>query len=178
MFTPIIPANTTNVFSLGTMPLGNTSFGYTGNDEWGPNLDRYGNVIGAGRGASGPIIDIIPADRDIRPNSNRIGGAVKNKAKDLANDALDKGKEALNGAIRGAAKMVPGGEIALGVTDALGVTSECGWLCQLQEWIKETGIFQRLAIAILAFVFIAVALSMLGRNATPFGNIAKIVKGN
>lgn len=172
MFNPIIPNNNANVFGLGSMPL-QSGFGYS---EW-TNVDRYGNTIGSGRGSSGPLIDIIPADRDIRPNSNRIENTVKNTARDLGNQALEKGKEALNGAIRGAAKAIPGGEVVLGITDGVGVTSKCGWICQLQEWIKETGIFQRLAIAILAFVFIAVALSMLGRNATPFGNIAKIVKG-
>lgn len=161
---PLYPINTNNVFGLG---VANFSGG-----TW-TNVDRAGNVIGSTiGGGSGPVIDIIPASRDIRPNS---GGS--STARRVANEALDRGKEALNNAARGLAKTIPGGEAVIGVADGLGITSECGWICQLQNWIKETGIFQRIAIAILAFVFIGVALSMFGRNANPLSNIAKLAKG-
>lgn len=165
------------MFNSNFMPFTNSSANVFGlqvasmsdGNRWGDFVDVRGNVVGK----SNYVIDIISADRDIRAD-NRTSDKVKNKAKELGNEALERGREAANAAARAAANaFIPGGAA---VTDAIGITGECNWLCQLQEWIKETGIFQRLAIAILAFVFIATALAMLGRSGI-VGNVASVVKG-
>lgn len=57
--------------------------------------------------------------------------------------------------------VIPGSGVVL---DALGVTSDCNWLCQLKNWIAESGFFQRLALAILAFIIIAGAVFMMRSN--------------
>jgi hypothetical protein len=145
------------------------------------NVDIRGNTIGAPIGSGGPIIDIIPANRDIRPST---GSKLKRKAldgaRDLGESALDKGKAALKQGIDTALKSNPAtAPFAIGA-DALGVNPFGGggksWIEQLQDWIKESGIFQRLALAIMAFVFIAVALSMFGRQ-NLVGTLTNVVKG-
>lgn len=68
---------------------------------------------------------------------------------------LDKGTGAAIAA--GANVILPGSGAVL---DGLGLTSDCGWLCQLQKWIKDSGFFQRLALAILAFIIIAAGFAL------------------
>lgn len=48
-----------------------------------------------------------------------------------------------------------------GITDGLGITGSCDWFCQFQNWIKNSGFFQRLALAILALIILAAALFSL-----------------
>ena len=57
--------------------------------------------------------------------------------------------------------IVPGSGVVL---DGLGLTGDCNWLCQLQNWIKDSGFFQRLALAILAFIVLAGAFYMMKSN--------------
>lgn len=45
--------------------------------------------------------------------------------------------------------ILPGSGVVL---DGLGITDGCGWLCQFQDWIKSTGFFTRLALAVLALI--------------------------
>lgn len=54
--------------------------------------------------------------------------------------------------------VIPGSGVVL---DGLGITGDCGWICQLQNWIKESGFFQRLALAVLAFIILAGAFYMM-----------------
>jgi len=52
--------------------------------------------------------------------------------------------------------------------DALGLNpfgDSCGIICQLKEWIKKTGIFQRIALAILAFIMLLAAFYLMKDNA-------------
>lgn len=141
------------------------------------NVDVRGNVIGQTIGSGGPVIDIIGADRDIRPNNGtgkKIKRAVIDEAKEQGNKALDAGKKALkDGAIAVLASNPATAPLAIGASVMGGGES---WIEQLQNWIKESGIFQRLALAIMAFVFIAVALSMFGRQSLA-GNLASVIKG-
>lgn len=68
---------------------------------------------------------------------------------------LDKGVGAAIAA--GANAVVPGSGAVL---DGLGITSDCGWICQLQDWIKSSGFFKRLALALLAFIIIAAGFAL------------------
>lgn len=146
------------------------------------NVDRQGNVIGAPKPAgSGPFVDIIGAARDIRPGDKplkKIGNAAVSQGEKLLKDAgsrlKDEGKKAIDAALKSNPVTAP---FAIGA-DAVGLNpfGAGGWIEQLQNWIKESGIFQRFALAFLAFIFIAVALSMFGRN-TIAGNLAQVVKG-
>jgi hypothetical protein len=76
--------------------------------------------------------------------------------------ALGKAAASLFGgdtAVLAANAVLPGSGTVL---SAFGVGSEgCGWLCQFQNWIKESGFFQRLALAFLAFIIIAAAFYMM-----------------
>lgn len=47
------------------------------------------------------------------------------------------------------------------ILEATGIIGDCDLLCQFQKWIKESGFFQRLALAILAFIIIAGALYLI-----------------
>jgi len=137
-------------------------------DGW-VNVDIKGNVIGDPKGSGGPFVDIIGADIDIRP-----GQKAKKKASDIKDKALDIGKKALDKALKSNPVTAP----LAGAADAAGLNPFGGdsLLKQLQDWIKDSGIFQRLALAILAFVFIGVALAMFGRQSV-LPNVASIVKG-
>lgn len=105
---------------------------------------------------------------------NSTGNHLHYEIRDAANKIinpeklLEKGKkllgESLNNAIRAAANSNPVTGAALGVTDAIGLTGECNLLCQFQNWIKDSGFFTRLALAILAFVILAVAIGLLGKG--------------
>lgn len=86
---------------------------------------------------------------------------------DYAKKVLDNAKKFLGGGDTG--KLVEMGANAIlpgsgAVLDGLGLTSDCGWICQLQNWIKDSGFFQRIGLAILAFIIIAAAFYLMNRT--------------
>jgi hypothetical protein len=60
-------------------------------------------------------------------------------------------------------------------TDAFGITGDCNMFCQFKNWIMDSGFFQRLALAVLAFIVIAGAFYMM-KSAT-FQAAFKRMKG-
>lgn len=60
------------------------------------------------------------------------------------------------------------------VTDALGITGSCNWVCQLQNWIADSGFFKRLALAVLAFIVLFAAFALMkGESIVPNINLGK-----
>jgi hypothetical protein len=59
------------------------------------------------------------------------------------------------------------------VTDGLGLTGECDWFCQFKEWILDSGFFQRLALALLAFIVLFGAFTLLAKNEGFIPGLAK-----
>lgn len=93
--------------------------------------------------------------------------SVLNKAKKYVTDAggglLDKAGKFLSGDTgklveEGANMIVPGSGAVL---EGLGITGSCDWFCQFKNWIVDSGFFKRLAIALLAFIFILAAFYMM-----------------
>lgn len=130
---------------------------YNSGNVW-TNVNKQGDIISgvANAGGSGPLIDIAPADRDLRPSN---GG--KSTVSKVGGELLDRGRDAVLGALKSNPATAP---FAIGA-DALGLGGGCGLLCQFQKWIAESGFFQRLALGVMALIFIAVALTILGRGA-------------
>jgi len=58
-----------------------------------------------------------------------------------------------------------GSEAVFAVTDTLGITGEQSWLDQLKAWIKESGFFQRIALALFAFILLFAAFYLFKGNA-------------
>lgn len=94
----------------------------------------------------------------------RTGAA--NAALATGKSLLGKGWDALQNGARGYAHSIPGGDALFGITDGLGLTGECGWICQLQNWIKDSGFFQRLALAVLAFIVLFAAFYLMKGNSS------------
>lgn len=129
--------------------------------------------VGSTGNSTGPHLHLETRDasgRLLNP-ANVLRGA-RNEGERL----LRSGGDALKSAASGAIRSIPvvGGAIA-GATDAIGLTGDCDILCQLRRWIEDTGFFQRIAIALLALVFIAAALTMLGRPQA-FAPVTKVAK--
>lgn len=62
------------------------------------------------------------------------------------------------------------------VTDGLGITGQCDWFCQFKNWITDSGFFQRLALAVLAFVILFAAFALMkGENLVT--TVSKATKG-
>jgi len=79
---------------------------------------------------------------------------VKNKALELAGRA---GLAAATGGASEAVMAVTGGIPGLGGSDG-------SWIDQIKEWFKSSGFFQRLALAVIAVVFLMAAFSLLARG--------------
>lgn len=65
------------------------------------------------------------------------------------------------------ASSIPGGTVALEAAGALGIgpgASDCGIICQIKNWFKESGFFARLALSVVAIVFLMAAFSLLARG--------------
>jgi hypothetical protein len=93
------------------------------------------------------------------------GFAYAKKVLGKAQGYLNTGKHLLGldkGGVGAALNMaVPG----LGsVTDGLGITGSCDWFCQFKQWILDSGFFKRLALAILAFIVLAAAFALIGKQ--------------
>lgn len=102
--------------------------------------------------------------------------AVRDKAgkflADKTKEVLEKAKQAGRNAVKGIGNaIVPGaGSAAVAVTDAFGLTSECGLICQIKKWFEETQFFQRFGIVVLAIVLIFAAFYLFGT-----GQVQKMV---
>ena len=126
--------------------------------------------------------------------ANRIGKAAKAVGQTLSNplqsDGLGLGRAALTSVFgdkvgntladvnqkAGQAMIAatdPFVSLGGGITDGLGITGSCSWLCQLEQWISKSGFFQRLALAVFALIMIAVGLSMLKSVQGTVVNVAK-----
>jgi hypothetical protein len=102
---------------------------------------------------------------ETRKNGKSIDpSGLLNKAKKIIGGKI--GDVVNNDALRKAASAYTGGvsDVAFGVTDGIGLTGECGWLCQFQNWIKESGFFQRLALAVFAFILLFAAFYLMKTN--------------
>lgn len=85
---------------------------------------------------------------------------------------LDQAKTTLKGAIGNAlgtglkagASAIPGGSLIVGAVEGAGLLDGCGPICQVQNWIKDSGFFQRLALAIFAFILLIGAVYMMKGN--------------
>ncbi len=142
--------------------------------EFGHLLDYQ---VGKGRIAAGEQIGRVGSTGNSTGNHLHFG--VKNAIGKYINptgilaDAkglLDKGANLLGiggnaGDILGGVSNVilPGSGAILGAVGLGG--DSCGIICQIQNWIKESGFFQRLALAILAFIVLASAFYMMKSGA-------------
>lgn len=98
------------------------------------------------------------------------GGGILNPSGFLktAKKLTDKAKSLLNSdSARLGAAVVTGGasEGVFAVTDGLGITGDESWLDQLRNWIADSGFFQRIALALLAFIFLFAAFYLFKGNA-------------
>lgn len=92
----------------------------------------------------------------------------------VLNGALRQGKDALIGAASNllgsdalsqvANVFLPGSGFALDAFDLAGDGCGVNPICHLRKWIEESGFFQRLALAILAFIVIAGSVYMMKSN--------------
>jgi len=73
---------------------------------------------------------------------------------------IDQAKGLADDLARGADALLLGGTV-FGITDTLGITGDCNIFCQFKNWITESGFFQRVALAVLAFIILFAAFSLL-----------------
>ena len=81
-----------------------------------------------------------------------------------ANGAADKLHGLTNTAMKAGASAIPGGTAALGIADGLGITNANGqgnWFDQFKSWVSDSGFFQRIGLAVLAFIIIAAAFYLM-----------------
>lgn len=101
-------------------------------------------------------------------------GNVLNPSK-LLNGALSKAKSVASNALKSAALSNPiTAPLAIGVS-ALGIGSSKSWLEQFQDWLKNSGFFQRLALFFVGGVFLIVAFYFFKSNtvSTVIQNVSK-----
>jgi len=146
-----------------------------------PNVEyRFGHLSSIGV-ASGQVIGAGQQIGNVGSTGNstgnhlhfetRIGGVSVNpsgllsKAKNLAVSGVKKAvTEAATAALMSnpaTAPFVAAASSLSGVTNGLGLTGDCNWICQIQNWIKESGFFQRIALALLAFIIIFAGFYLL-----------------
>ena len=92
----------------------------------------------------------------------------------LVNTALNTAEKGLEGAL----SSVIGAGPTSALTGILGFAggSATDWVTELKDWIVNSGFFQRLALAVLAFIFILGALYLIGRDGVS-DTISKVAKG-
>lgn len=98
-----------------------------------------------------------------------------------AQDVLDKAQGYL---AKGAASLGLGSEFGAavnsatgGITNGVGITGNCDWLCEFEKWIKDSGFFQRLALAVLAFIILFAGFALM--KGESFASTAtNVLKGN
>ena len=50
------------------------------------------------------------------------------------------------------------------VTDGIGITGNCNWVCQIRNWLKDSNFWQRVALVVIGLIFVAAALRMFGNK--------------
>ncbi len=81
--------------------------------------------------------------------------------------ALKKGSDKIKDGARNVIKSIPVyGDAIAGIADGIGLTAECGWLCQIKNWVSSTEIVQRTAYILIALIFIGGALYLFGSGQT------------
>jgi len=107
-------------------------------------------------------------------NSSSYGNRL-----DAANQILSKGADivakgsniinGVSGALKNGINSIPGvGNVAQG----LGLTSDCGWICQFRKWLDESHFWQRMAVGVLALILIFSAFMLFSS-----GKTTKLIKG-
>lgn len=83
-----------------------------------------------------------------------------------AQDIISKGSKALQDWLNGKNFSFAKGlnDATGGITDGLGITGNCNYLCQFQQWLANSHFWQRVAIVILSLIVIAAAFYLLGRK--------------
>lgn len=122
---------------------------------------RAGNLLRGETTLSGATYSFMknyerPADSSSFGSRLRAAGQALADGKGL----LEAGRKLLSnpGAQAIANSILPGSGT---VMQGLGMIGDCDWICQIKEWIKETAIFQRLAIAVLAFIVLLAAFYLM-----------------
>lgn len=99
---------------------------------------------------------------------------VLNRASQIAQTA---GGGLLSGAVGGivdkAKSLISGIPVVGGITDALGITSDCGIICQIQNWLSTSKFFNRLGLVIVGFIILFAAFYLLGRQTPEFKAAAR-----
>jgi len=138
------------------------------------NVISGGSVIGAvgstGNSTGNHLhFGIKDANGNFINPSSLIAGARK-----IGKDALNKGKSLIGKALTVAALSNPvTAPLVIGAKLA-GVGGD-SWLDQFKKWLKESGFFQRMAMVIIAVIFLMAAFSLLARGQVSF---VKSLKGN
>jgi len=100
-------------------------------------------------------------------NPNRFLKGAVSKGKSIANKAINK---AVGSAIAVAASSNPLVGAVVGGLNIAGVSlpgqNKCGWICQIRKWFDEAQIIQRIALVMIALIFIGGALYLFGTGQT------------
>lgn len=101
-----------------------------------------------------------------------VRDALGNFSSDLTSSILGQGVSKLNtvkdkllkGGIALAKNIPVVGSIVSTADSVLGLSDNCGIICQFRKWLDETHFFQRVGIVILALILIAAAFYLLGNT--------------
>lgn len=176
--TPIIAPNDLRVTFAGKQRgYGNVVYGVDGqgNEFRFAHLNSIGVSQGQTIGRGGQLGTLGSTGRstgnhlhlETRDKSGRLidPRSLLNKGKSLASNALSKAKDAIllsnpvTAPIAIAGKILGGGK---------------SWIEQIQDWIKNSGFFQRIALAIFAFILLFAAFYLMKSNViTQATNILK-----
>lgn len=94
----------------------------------------------------------------------RLAAAGKSLAGKLSGKAIEAGLDYVTGGLYSGAK---------GITEGLGITGDCNWLCQFKKWLEESAFFKRFALALIGLIIVAAAFYLLKEKV---GNEMTIVK--
>jgi hypothetical protein len=99
--------------------------------------------------------------------------------KSLLKQGIGTVKDLASNAARSAINAIPGGSLVMDALDFGGINPLGGggksWLEQLKDWITNSGFFQRLALAIIAFIVLLAAFYLMKDNVIE--SVVKKAKG-